>query len=46
MNFMLPDIDLWVKDMLMECGYTKVSVIGKSKCISSDVQRSLFLAEK
>ncbi len=46
MNFMLPDIDLWVKDMLMECGYTKVSVIGNSKSFRSDVQRSLFLAEK
>jgi 2-polyprenyl-3-methyl-5-hydroxy-6-metoxy-1,4-benzoquinol methylase len=46
MNFMLPDVDLWVKKMLLECGYKKVTIIGKNKSIRSDVQRFLFLAEK
>jgi SAM-dependent methyltransferase len=46
MNFMLPDIDLWIKEMLIECGYQKVTIIGKNKSIRSNIQRSLFLAEK
>jgi SAM-dependent methyltransferase len=46
LNFMLPDIDNWIKNMLIESGYKKITLIGKNKSIRSTTQRSLFLAEK
>ena len=46
MEFMLPDIEKWVEEMLLDIGYEKVKVIGRYQAVRSEVPRLLFLAEK
>ena len=44
--FMLPDPEVWIKNMLLSVGYSSVKVIGKNKSIRSSIPRLLFLATK
>jgi len=46
LNFMLPDIESWITEMLKRSGYKKINVIGKNHGVYSEVNRLLFLAEK
>jgi hypothetical protein len=46
LEFMRPNIEAWISEMLKRSGYKKISVIGKNHGVYSDVDRLLFLAEK
>jgi len=46
MSFMLPNIQVWVEEMLKDIGYDNIKVIGQHQAVKSTVPRLLFLAEK